>query len=315
MASSIWTRIVVTAALLAVVALQIDWAQMGHRLRHGHPLNFVAAVGLVVTALAIGIYRWSRLLRKAGVPLGILSVGRVYAKSTFSNTFLPTTVGGDVARALLIVRRGPLLTRVVVTILVDRFGGLIGLLGLAWVAFAFQSTTVPSGARVFLAWVTATVLIGSLLVVAAVFRGSRLARAIVPGRFVAVARDSRELLRTYAADPKILAVLLLSSLLFQALIAFQLVMLAHAIGVHLSFSTAAVVLALVTVVTLIPISIGGFGVREGSYVVLLGGVSIGATDATLISVLSVAALFIASLPGAYLVAHGGLAPALEGAGP
>ncbi|MCW3028966.1 MAG: hypothetical protein JWN81_2177, partial [Solirubrobacterales bacterium] len=119
--------------LLGVVALQIDWPQMGHRLRHGHPLNFVAAVGLVVIALGIGIYRWSRLLRKAGVPLGIPSVGRVYAKSTFSNTFLPTTVGGDVARALLIVRRGPLLTRVVVTILVDRFGGLIGLLGLAWV--------------------------------------------------------------------------------------------------------------------------------------------------------------------------------------
>ncbi|MCU1490188.1 MAG: hypothetical protein JWM85_1593, partial [Acidimicrobiaceae bacterium] len=182
-------------------------------------------------------------------------------------------------------------------------------------AFAFHSTTVPNGARVFLAWVTAVVLVGSLLVVAAVFRGSRLARALVPRPFVSVARDSRELLRSYAADPKILVLLVASSLLFQALISFQLVMLADAIGVHLSFSTAAVALALVTVVTLIPISIGGFGVREGSYVVLLGGVSIGATDATLISVLSVATLFIASLPGAYLVARGGLAPALEGAAP
>jgi hypothetical protein len=288
---------------------------MGNRLSHGHPLNFVAAVGLVMSALAVGIYRWSRLLRKAEVPLGIPSVGRVYAKSTFSNTFLPTAVGGDVARALLVVRRGPLLTRVAVTILVDRFGGLIGLLCLAWVAFAFQSTTVPNGAKVFLAWVTGAVLAGSLLVVAAVFRGSRLARAIVPGPLISIARDSRVLLRTYAADPKLLALLVVSSLLFQALISFQLVMLGDAIDVHLSFSTAAVVLALVTVVTLIPISIGGFGVREGSYVVLLAGVSISATDATLISVLSVATLFIASLPGAYLVARGGFAPALEGAGP
>ncbi len=60
-----------------------------------------------------------------------------------------------------------------------------------------------------------------------------------------------------------------------------------------------------------PISIGGFGVREGSYVVLLGGASISATDATLISVLSIAALFVASLPGAWLLARGGIAPALE----
>ena len=44
---------------------------------------------------------------------------------------------------------------------------------------------------------------------------------------------------------------------------------------------------------------GGFGVREGSYVVLLSGASIAATEATLISVLRVATLFIASLPGAY----------------
>jgi hypothetical protein len=68
---------------------------------------------------------------------------------------------------------------------------------------------------------------------------------------------------------------------------------------------------LVTVVTLIPISIGGFGVREGSYVVLLAGASIAATDATLISVLSVATLFLASLPGAFMLARGGIAPALE----
>jgi hypothetical protein len=72
-----------------------------------------------------------------------------------------------------------------------------------------------------------------------------------------------------------------------------------------------VALALVTVATLVPISIGGFGVREGTYVLLLGGASIGATDATLISVLSVAALFIASLPGAFMLARGGLAPALR----
>jgi hypothetical protein len=108
-----------------------------------------------------------------------------------------------------------------------------------------------------------------------------------------------------------LIVLVASSFLFQALISLQLVMLARAIDVHLPFATAAVVLALVTVVTLIPISIGGFGVREGSYVVLLAGASIAATDATLISVLSVATLFLASLPGAFMLARGGIAPALE----
>jgi hypothetical protein len=72
-----------------------------------------------------------------------------------------------------------------------------------------------------------------------------------------------------------------------------------------------VALALVTLAMLIPISIGGFGVREGSYVVVLAGGGIGHTDAVLISLLSVVALFVATLPGAYELARGGLAPAVR----
>jgi uncharacterized protein (TIRG00374 family) len=309
--ASLHVRVLVTLGLVGLVAAQIDWSRMGRRISHGQPLYFLAAVGFVIAALVVGALRWSRLLDKADLHLGAPTLARIYAVATFSNTFLPTSVGGDVTRAVLVTRRGPLLTRAAITIIIDRLGGLAGLVGMAWLALAFQSATVPHGARVFLAWVTAVAVLGALVVLATVFRGSRLARAVVPRRLVSHARQSRTLLRSYASDPTILFVVLVLSLLYQALISMQLVMLARAIDVHLSFATAAVVLALVTVVTLIPVSIGGFGIREGSYVVLLGGASIAATDAALISVLSVAALFFASLPGALMLMRGGLAPALQ----
>lgn len=310
-AVSLPVRVVVTLALLGIVAAQIDWAQMASHVRNGSPVDFLAAVVLVLIALVVGGWRWWLLLRKAQVSLPVPSVARIYAISTFSNTFLPTAVGGDVTRALLVVRKGPLLMRVAMTIIVERAAGLYGLLGMAWIAFAIAPTNVPDGAQIFLVWVTAAVLAGSAFILVAVFRGSSLARSITPRRLVSAARESRSLLRSYATDHVTLVLLLASSLLFQALISLQLVMLARAIDVHLAFATAAVVLALVTIVTLVPISIGGFGVREGSYVVLLAGASIAATEATLISVLSVATLFLASLPGAILLARGGIAPALE----
>jgi uncharacterized protein (TIRG00374 family) len=314
-AESLPVRIVVTLSLLGIVALQIDWSRMEGRIRHGHPLDFLLAVALVLAALVVGAWRWWLLLVRAEVRLSTRRLARVYAVSTFSGTFLPTSLGGDVTRALLVARRGPLLTRAAITIVMDRVGGLAGLVGLAWIAFAFHSAGVPNGARVFLAWVTAVAVIGSLVVLAVVLWGSRLGRVIVPVRLTSVARQSRSLLHDYARDPATMVLVVVSSLVFQALISLQLVMLARAIDVHMSFATAAVALALVTVVTLIPISIGGFGVREGSYVVLLGGASIAATDATLISVLSVATLFLASLPGAFMLARGGIAPALEVASP
>jgi uncharacterized membrane protein YbhN (UPF0104 family) len=309
---SVWVRVAITTILLAVVGSRINWQRMGERLRHGHPLDFVIAVGLMLFALVIGAYRWSRLLSKSDIRLGASPLARVYAVSTFSNTFLPTAVGGDVTRALLVVRRGPMLTRVSITIILDRVGGLIGLVVLAWIALAFRPTTVSDGAQIFLTWVTAAVIMGSLLILIIVFKGSGVVRSLTPGRLIPIAQQSRSLLHSYARDPLMFIVLVSLSLIYQGLVSMQLVMLARAIDVHLPFTTAAVVLALVTVVTLIPVSIGGFGIREGTYVLLLGGAAIAATEATLISVLSVATLFLVSLPGAYILARRGLTPVFEG---
>jgi uncharacterized membrane protein YbhN (UPF0104 family) len=297
-------RAAVTLLLLGIVASRLDWSHIAERLREGRPLDFLAAVAIVLLALVMGAWRWKTLLHRAGVPLGTARLARIYAVSTFSNTFLPTSAGGDFTRALLVTRRGSELRRVIVSVLVDRAGGLVGLLSIAWLALAIEPSRVPHGARAVLAWTTLALAVGALAMAVATLRGGRLGRRIVPERALSMGRDARDVLFAYARDPRLLTAWLLLSVAYQALIALQLVVLGDAIGVELPLATAAVVLALVQIVTLIPISIGGFGLREGSYVVLLGGVSIAASDAALISVLSVATLVVASLPGAYLIMRG-----------
>jgi uncharacterized protein (TIRG00374 family) len=314
-AGSVWVRLFVTLALLGIVASRIDWAIVGQRLGHGHPVDFAIAVLLVLCSLVVGAYRWRGLLAAAGVNLSPSQLARAYAVSTFSGTFLPTTVGGDVTRTLLVVRRGPLLLKVVVSVVVDRAGGLLGLIGIAWLALALRPSSVPKHAGSFLVWATAAVGFCCLAVIGCALRSPRRVARILPERLVRPAGQAVSVLRDYARNPRLVVLVIGSSLVFQALVALQLVFLGRAINVHLPFATAAVALALVTIVTLIPVSIGGFGVREGTYVILLGGASIGATDATLISVLSVATLFLVSLPGALLLARGGIAPALRDAAP
>jgi len=301
---SVWVRTGVTLALLAIVGSQLDWSQITTSLREGQPLDFLFAVGLVVAALVAGAWRWYALLDRAGVPVGVNRLARIYAVSTFSATFLPTTAGGDVTRALLVTRHGPDLRRVAVSIVVDRAGGLAGLIGIAWLALALEPGEVPGHADAILIWTTAVLAVAGAIVVAATLRGGTSLRRFVPDKLLSMARDARDVMRAYGSSPTLLGLWLSLSVLYQGLIAFQLVMLGRAIDVELSFATAAIALTFVTLVTLVPISIGGFGVREGSYVVLLGSVSIAASDATLISVLSVATLLIASLPGAFLIMRG-----------
>ena len=86
------------------------------------------------------------------------------------------------------------------------------------------------------------------------------------------------------------------------------------LGLDLDLALIAVVVPLVLIATALPISIGGFGVREGSYVALLADVGVSAGDATLLSLLSAAAMAIASLPGGLVLLVGYERPQLASRG-
>lgn len=307
---SLWLRALVTVGLLGVVAASVDWSLMGRRVADGDPWFFVVAVLLVVAALAVGAYRWWQLLRAVDVDLDGASLARVYAMSTFGSTFLPTSMGGDVARAFLVVRSGPLLGRVGLSIVVDRVGGLVGLLGVAWLALALDREAAPYDVRLYLLWVTIAFAAGGLVLAWIVLRAQRV-RRLVPDRLRSFAAHARSVFRSYAANRPLLVSLVFTSLVFQALVALSVVALAESIGIDLSYPTAAVTITLMTVATLFPLSVAGFGVREASYIVVLAPAGVSTTDAALISLLTVAALFVASLPGAYLLVRRGAAPVLE----
>lgn len=307
---SIWLRVIVTVGLLAAVAANVDWSRMEHRLSHGRPGYFAAAVALVVATLLVGVLRWRILLEATGIHLGLPTLSRIYAMSSFSGTFLPTSVGGDVARALLVVRRGPVLTEVAMSVIVDRIGSLVGVIGIAWLAVAIDPHAATRDALVALAVFSALFAVGGAAALLVISR-PRLAARFVPARLRALAARSGGVLRTYVSDVALFASVIGVSLVFQGLVALSIVLLARSVDVDLSYSVAALALAFMTLTSLVPISIAGFGVREASYVVVLGSAGISASDATLISLLTVAALFLASLPGAGFLMQRGMKPALE----
>ena len=81
--------------------------------------------------------------------------------------------------------------------------------------------------------------------------------------------------------------------------ALPLWLVAQSISLEIPFSVLAVVVPAVLVVTAIPFSLGGLGVREGSYVVLLHQAGVSTTDAALLSLLATLLFALASLPGAF----------------
>jgi glycosyltransferase 2 family protein len=297
--TSLPVRAAVTLALLGALLAWIDWSQFAERLGQGRWELFAAGVALVVVALLIGGLRWHVFIRAGDVGADMRQTLRAYWIGMFANNFLPTGFGGDAARALVIARAGHSGARAVASVVVDRLSALGCLLLLAWLAVAIAPDDVPSSLVTVLGLTTAVGVVATSGLALGARRGGRagagtllrrLHRLSVPAWNAVGGRDR---LRSVVAVTTVLG------LLYQGTMVLASWLLARAIDLDVSYTLLAVVMPLVLVATLVPISIAGFGVREGGYVALLAEAGISAGDATLFSLLNVAALAIATLPGAF----------------
>jgi uncharacterized membrane protein YbhN (UPF0104 family) len=292
---SIWFRLLVTILLLGVIATLVDWSAAADHLDEGSWVLFAAAVAMLFVSQLIAGVRWRLLLRGAGLERPLPTTIRAYLVGTFANNFLPTSFGGDFARAWLLAKPGPPLVRALLSVVVDRFMAFWCLVAIAWIALAVDPSAIPGSLALGLLAVTVAGLTASaLLLRTAMHRGDWLARRL-PARVLGWARETRETLHLYRRRPRILALATLLGLAFQAI---------ESIDVEAPLALLAVVAPLSLIVTLIPISIAGFGVREGGLVLLLGEAGYSATEATLFSLVGIAALVLSSLPGAVAMLAG-----------
>jgi uncharacterized membrane protein YbhN (UPF0104 family) len=297
-------RIAISALLLAAVALSVDWADARQSLEGAEVGWFGLAVVLVEASLLLGAIRWHGLVRAAGLPAGRGECVRAYMIGAFTSIALPTGFGGDLVRSWIVARERAGLARSLVSVVADRVSALVAFLVVAWLAVAVDPGSVPGALLGLLALATAAVVAGAGALVIAVKRPGRLTR-LVPQRLQPVAADARSVLRAYAGDTGLLARQLAMGLAFQVLAVMAVWALARGLGLELDLALIAVVTPLVLLATLLPISIAGFGVREGAFAALLGEAGVATSDAVLISLLSVAAMAVASLPGGLLIITGG----------
>jgi uncharacterized protein (TIRG00374 family) len=134
---------VVTLALIAVLFGRFDWRKFALLLL-GTPLWFYLA-SFTVVLVGLGLYtlRWRLVLRAIGVEVSFGRLFRQYLISLFFGNFLPTTVGGDVAKVYYLGRDEGYVD-VGASVVLDRFLGLLSLTVIATIlAWSLDVTTMP----------------------------------------------------------------------------------------------------------------------------------------------------------------------------
>jgi glycosyltransferase 2 family protein len=286
-------RALVSALLLGAVLVYVDVGEMARAVEDGDWSWFVAGIALMTLAVVVGAARWRVLLEGGQIRVSRLRTAKIFAASLVLSHVLPTSLGGDALRAWLVGRQSGLLVRAATATIVDKVASLVCLVVVAWAALAVDSGGVPSSVVGVFAWLT-TGLVLALALAALVAAGVRPILHRLPDRLVLMIREAWRTLRVWARSARLILSLVGFGLAYQVLVVLSLVLIGRTIGLELSFALMAVALAVVLVAMLIPVTIGGLGVREGGYVLLLGQADVGAAQATLLSLLGAGAVVLAS---------------------
>jgi hypothetical protein len=289
-------RIVISAVLLVWVIRGAGLAQLAAVARQADWRLYALAGGLALVGIVIRALRWQALLNAVGARVPFGRTLYLYFVGAFFNTFLPTGFGGDVVRVLEI---GPGATsqQAAGTALVDRLTGFIVLFALALAALPFSYRLLPPGTAGLIALVAAGVLVASALL----FEGRLLRRLTgwLP-RSLSLAGDAW-IGKTYgvitACGRRGVSLALLFSLWFNLQLMVQSVLVARALGVSVSPWVFFLFVPITTAALLVPISIAGFGVREGLYVTLFGQLGVDPALAVALSLATYSLDFLMGLVG------------------
>jgi uncharacterized protein (TIRG00374 family) len=302
-----WVKPVVTLALYVLVFSWTDVGTLARRLATVR-LEYVAAgIALYVAGQAMSAWKWQLLL--APVALDAVRYVRLlafYFIGMFFNLFLPTVVGGDAVKAVLLARETGAPARATMSVFMERNLGLVALLSIAvaaaWRAPAVQilGLTLPVLTALLLA-----IFLGANLVLATagVYRlVDRVIAATPLARMRARAAPLHEALSAYLMRPRVVASAILLSFAFQGVVIAVVFLNARALDLHVPFAAVAVFVPLISLASMIPVSVNGLGLREALYILFFGRLGASTEASVSLALLYLFVTLAASLPGGVVYA-------------
>lgn len=284
--------------LLSLLFYRADWEELRSLVVSVDWRLLVGGFFCVVAGVLLSCFKWQAILRVDGIACPLSTLVRYYLIGIFFNNFLPTSIGGDAVRAYYITREYGRPSVGVSSILAERLSGLAILVLLPIFAFFPSSVFVPFSIPGLLVGVlTSLFLVVWLLLMPRVrkFWKPRLPKWI----HEEMERISDALIR-YLSDIRTLMVVFLCSVIFNGLVVLSSWFVAGALGLNLSMVDLMVVVPLVVLLTLIPFSLNGLGIREGGFIFFLSPLGVSTTEAMAYSLSNYLLMILLSVAGGLL---------------
>ncbi|HEY5014740.1 MAG TPA: lysylphosphatidylglycerol synthase transmembrane domain-containing protein [Acidimicrobiia bacterium] len=300
-------RILVSAVVLTILVLKtpnLDGV-VPHRNHLHSALLLGAALLLTLAGIVLSAWRWQRVLRVFEHRVGLGTLTAYTLAGQFVGNVLPSTIGGDVVR---ISRLGAVIDSnetAFASVAIERLTGFVALPALVVLGFALRPSLLDAD-HSLVALVIAALTIAALAAILTAAAHPKLAGRFADHqswtRFIGAVHIGVDRLRR---QPREALGVVGTALAYQASVVGAVLCIVRTL--ELPVPTAAVIafVPAVAMAQVVPISIGGLGVREGMLVLFLHS-SFGVRNAQAIAVglLWYACVLVVSMLGAPAFAVG-----------
>lgn len=258
---SAWLRSIVTIILIVALLWKFDWQNFWPTVNQIHPSTILLVFAIHLIEFPISALKWQYSLRIHGHEFSFGYLLRIVCTGFFFNNFLPSAIGGDAYRVYKTLPVDGRKADAVSAVLLDRVFGLaallaIGLVGALLVADEFALARIYIG-LVVAGGIAASLLLGAIYFGHLKFITRRLRKY---EWFDIFDRIWRQLIQPHSGWTGFI----FASFLFQIAAILIIYLLLRAVDAPATFATSSLVSASAGLASVLPISINGIGVVEGS---------------------------------------------------
>lgn len=274
---SVLVRIVISIILLVLLFRQVDARAILGIIAGAHRGLLVLSFVIFFSTYIICVYRWEMLLKALKVDLPLSRVVVSFSGGIFFNLFLPSTIGGDLIRSLDLGNHTGKPREVVATVFLDRLSGYVGLVLVALAALIFGWKAVEDK-QIFIPLI---IVVGLLaLILFALFnnflyvRINRLFDFLRLGGIGKAVKSLHQEIYYFRNHKRIIVKNLLLSFLIQLVSPVCAYLIGLALGFRVSPAYYFIFQPIIGAITLLPISIGGLGLRDAMTILFFGKVGV-----------------------------------------
>ena len=293
-------KLAVTVLLFLYLFEKIDFRQFSATLRNARLSVLAAGFAVLWLAHYICIFRWRMLMRPLMPVLAVTRLFGIYCIGLFFNLTFPTVVGGDVVKMYYAGKPSKSYAQSFAATFLDRDAGMMAMMIIACGALILYPVTVQGIPVYFIIWSAFAAFVAvNIGIFCPRFRRilTRLLHRLNLSKVAAKVDTISSAFQVMGQHKNVLVGSLLISFLNQLLVIGVTWILALGLRVHLSASYFLIFVPVITLISMIPVSLNGMGLREYASLSLFGAVGVPAESCIALGILSSIVVVLSSLPG------------------